>query len=329
MPVLFELYLGSLTRSAVPDLLKRIETRSATVFKNARPKPGAPAQELSSKDQQSLDKIPLEWSKITEHQAEKSALAERLLTLVNRARERGRDEWRKVATADEYETGVDPHESDLVDKVVAGSEVAVLGVLQGLKAQAGSVGLVGALQKGGLLPPTPGASTPTDEKMVKSGLSAWRPSRRLLTAIPRSERKTGMFTNMPPPATPLATSNIANSNYAPSVAASNHRKRRAQSPSESVPPSAMDGDEMDGEGEEDDGNGDDALYCICQQKSYGEMIGCDNDDCRYEWVGGKGSVRKDEALICVVLWRSSTSNASNSSRLCLVGTACPHSGLPD
>lgn len=30
---------------------------------------------------------------------------------------------------------------------------------------------------------------------------------------------------------------------------------------------------------------DDALYCFCQQKSYGEMIGCDNDKCQYEWVG--------------------------------------------
>lgn len=25
-------------------------------------------------------------------------------------------------------------------------------------------------------------------------------------------------------------------------------------------------------------------YCYCQKQSYGEMIGCDSDDCRYEWV---------------------------------------------
>lgn len=27
-------------------------------------------------------------------------------------------------------------------------------------------------------------------------------------------------------------------------------------------------------------------YCYCQKQSYGEMIGCDADDCRYEWVSG-------------------------------------------
>lgn len=35
-----------------------------------------------------------------------------------------------------------------------------------------------------------------------------------------------------------------------------------------------------GEGEADD----DTLYCYCQQKSYGQMIGCDNKRCQYEWV---------------------------------------------
>lgn len=40
-------------------------------------------------------------------------------------------------------------------------------------------------------------------------------------------------------------------------------------------------DEGAGEG---DGEVDDTLYCTCQRKSYGEMIGCDNDDCQFEWV---------------------------------------------
>ena len=28
---------------------------------------------------------------------------------------------------------------------------------------------------------------------------------------------------------------------------------------------------------------DQALYCTCQQPSYGEMVGCDNETCPYEW----------------------------------------------
>lgn len=51
-------------------------------------------------------------------------------------------------------------------------------------------------------------------------------------------------------------------------------------------------EEEDAEGEAEaeiglasmDGEADDQPYCFCQQKSYGEMIGCDNDKCPYEWV---------------------------------------------
>ncbi|KAK7444073.1 hypothetical protein VKT23_015471 [Stygiomarasmius scandens] len=48
----------------------------------------------------------------------------------------------------------------------------------------------------------------------------------------------------------------------------------------------MDGGEgeLDGEGEEEDEGDDDSLYCICQRKSFGDMIACDNEsDCPYEW----------------------------------------------
>ncbi|KAG7833261.1 hypothetical protein KL943_004126 [Ogataea angusta] len=30
-------------------------------------------------------------------------------------------------------------------------------------------------------------------------------------------------------------------------------------------------------------NEEDELYCFCQQVSYGNMIACDNSDCKYEW----------------------------------------------
>lgn len=35
---------------------------------------------------------------------------------------------------------------------------------------------------------------------------------------------------------------------------------------------------FDGEEERDEN-----LYCFCQRGSFGEMIGCDSDDCKYEW----------------------------------------------
>ncbi|KAA8905476.1 hypothetical protein FN846DRAFT_779027 [Sphaerosporella brunnea] len=45
-----------------------------------------------------------------------------------------------------------------------------------------------------------------------------------------------------------------------------------------------DGDEEEEEEEEENGEADDKrLYCICQQVSYGSMVGCDDKDCPYEW----------------------------------------------
>ncbi|KAF2653476.1 hypothetical protein K491DRAFT_717979 [Lophiostoma macrostomum CBS 122681] len=35
------------------------------------------------------------------------------------------------------------------------------------------------------------------------------------------------------------------------------------------------------EGEEDES--DDTKYCFCQRVSYGDMVACDNDDCRFQW----------------------------------------------
>ncbi|KZV62469.1 hypothetical protein PENSPDRAFT_591385 [Peniophora sp. CONT] len=50
--------------------------------------------------------------------------------------------------------------------------------------------------------------------------------------------------------------------------------------------SPLDNDE-DAEGEEDvenvDENEDSEIYCFCQKPSFGEMIGCDNEDCAYQW----------------------------------------------
>ena len=40
---------------------------------------------------------------------------------------------------------------------------------------------------------------------------------------------------------------------------------------------------MDAEGEAEENGDDNALYCFCQEKSWGEMIGCDNQECRFEW----------------------------------------------
>lgn len=37
--------------------------------------------------------------------------------------------------------------------------------------------------------------------------------------------------------------------------------------------------DVDAEGEEDDTQ----VYCTCQRVSFGDMVACDNDDCKYQW----------------------------------------------
>ncbi len=264
-------------------LLSRLSARTTQLLKSARPQSSSSVSALGPKDQQALEKIDLEWAKVDTVQSEKLALAERLLIIVNRARERGREEFKKVANEEDMSV-VDPQEAAVVDKLVSGGGVQQ--VLAGLNQQAGGVGLVGALQRGMLgsqvVPGPSQAQVLMDEKM-KSGFFLFKFSPRYSSQRAETpshllvERKAGPYSNMPPPASPVPVTYTTPSAPQPS------RKRR--NPSASVEPSQVDerGESESGDGE-DDPNGDDKLYCVCQQKSYGEMIGCDNDNCRFEWV---------------------------------------------
>jgi inhibitor of growth protein 3 len=40
---------------------------------------------------------------------------------------------------------------------------------------------------------------------------------------------------------------------------------------------------LDEEDDDDDEENDESLYCYCQKVSFGNMVGCDNDDCKYQW----------------------------------------------
>jgi len=54
----------------------------------------------------------------------------------------------------------------------------------------------------------------------------------------------------------------------------------AMSPSTSLTPGQGQGG---GSGEEWNYDPNEPRYCICNQVSYGDMVGCDNEDCPYEW----------------------------------------------
>lgn len=118
------------------ELLQRINTRHHGLTKHAKniasgtatsgsstptfqlPIPtGAPlpVEHLTLKDQQAIGKIIAEWGKVEALQEEKIKLAERLERIVNRAKERGRAEWKKVG-------GMDMEEIEKEEgKVIAGN----------------------------------------------------------------------------------------------------------------------------------------------------------------------------------------------------------------
>jgi len=48
-------------------------------------------------------------------------------------------------------------------------------------------------------------------------------------------------------------------------------------------PSSTQRSQLGGERGEDENDDDETLYCLCQKVSFGDMVGCDNDDCEYQW----------------------------------------------
>jgi chromatin modification-related protein YNG2 len=72
---------------------------------NATPLPGPagstiPIAHLPAKDAAAITKIQNEWAKVEALQEEKVLLAERMERIVGRAKERGKEEWRKMGGED-------------------------------------------------------------------------------------------------------------------------------------------------------------------------------------------------------------------------------------
>lgn len=60
-----------------------------------------------------------------------------------------------------------------------------------------------------------------------------------------------------------------------------------------------------GEGDEEEDQEDDRRYCFCNERSYGEMVACENEQCQYEWfhlqcLGLKKSPDDEELWWCPV-----------------------------
>ncbi|ODO09957.1 hypothetical protein I350_02180 [Cryptococcus amylolentus CBS 6273] len=224
--------------------------------------PGAPlpTSHLTQKEAQNLTKIQTEWQQISALQDEKIHLAERLERIVNRAKERAKDHWVKVG-------GMSVEE---VEKAANG---------------------LGEMGGGEVVLPPGGLGSGSDARAVK---------KRKVVAAPVSVPKVQhpALAMPPPPAPRPSLSARLSHSHAPSpVGHGSHHGPTGHSHGpghrSSRKVSIMSDEDADGEPDDADvdmndagdgeGETDETLYCICQQKSYGEMIGCDNDKCVYEW----------------------------------------------
>ncbi|KAF1818538.1 uncharacterized protein K489DRAFT_327304 [Dissoconium aciculare CBS 342.82] len=144
------------------------------------------------------------------------------------------------------------------------------------------------LRQSSLGPGTPKAGTP-----VPAG-GATNKSSRAGSAQPPAQKKAA------PGTTPQPAS--ANRKLAPPPSSRNRNRSRPKktgdrrrqlardrnaSPTTNASPSigSVSEDEDDSASSvhvNDDGD-DETLYCLCQKVSFGDMVGCDNDDCEYQW----------------------------------------------
>ncbi|WVF68957.1 hypothetical protein IAT40_003731 [Kwoniella sp. CBS 6097] len=248
---------NGLTKSA--KALSSLPPSNATFSLPLPPNSPLPTSHLSAKDAMAVTKIQTEWGKVQTLQDEKLKLAERMERIINRAKERAKAEWLRVG-------GMEIEEVEL--------KVGGLGELGG-----GEV----------VLPPT-GLGSGMDGRPQKKrkpnaialnspGISALSPS-----------------SSMPPPPAPTRPALSARPTATHAHGAHGHGGHRTKARHSSATIADLDLDlDLDADGEVDDAEGeadvpegqegeaDDTIYCICQQKSYGEMIGCDNEKCEYEW----------------------------------------------
>lgn len=317
-----------LTRAekAVVEHLRKAESRGNSLYRSIRQSAaqadrGTVLNPATPKDAQSQSRVMAEYGKVEQLQEEKIALAEKLARIVTRHRERARDEWRKIV-GDEAVQAWDTAQEDEVAKESTG-QVGLSAIAYQLARMpsGGSVAQVMAqlVQKGGL---TSGMASPSmDEKIIKSPSSphAWRTR---LTTSPfharPAERKAGTTTpgsgyfDVPAtsrtqasavnPASGISSPHPLATAYTPQTASHPaHKEKKSRRIASETPDAFAEAEVAPLEHlvepeAADAADADDTLYCFCQEKSHGQMIGCDNSACRFEWVRSRYALHSLDIL---------------------------------
>ncbi|KAJ9099375.1 hypothetical protein QFC20_005728 [Naganishia adeliensis] len=240
--------------------LRKAESRGNTLYRTTRVPHTTPTTLTPSlpRDNQAHTRILTEYTRIDTLQDEKTTLALKLQRIITRHRERARDEWRRIV-GDEAAAAFDAQQEDA--EGVSGVAWAVSRVEPEGSVAAAVAGLMRTVGSGG--------GTPVEERVVKKRKSSHAPPTTSYFDVPAPS-----ITRTSPH--PLATA------FTPTT--TKDTRKRTTTAQVSTPDAAPTPPAVEEELQALEGDAtDDTLYCFCQEKSHGEMIGCDNETCRFEW----------------------------------------------
>lgn len=236
------------------ELLQEITKETSRYIRHSlRSGTGAP---LSTKDEQIPQKIDQSYAEVDKLSQEKIQLADRLGTLIQRARTRLDYDLRRVLILQ----GEDPGQPAFVST----SRNPIQEMNESLRI---------AIAESSPIVPTPPVvlsttQAPTQKKRKVIGIAA-ASSVKQPSPVPTST-----------PVLPQRTRLAQQQSHRPSPVRGRQVQQEIPGPDEDA---EGEDDVEEGNGDEDEDNEDKTLYCVCQKMSYGEMVACDNADCTYQW----------------------------------------------
>lgn len=282
----------------------------------------APTQPLSGKDSAIPAAVHAHYAEIDRLCAEKEQLARRLVQLVSRAQSRLDRDLNRVLTL---------QGEPQLDSAAAGGTPAYYyyGASRNPVAQ-----LNESLRSAIAVPETPATPTPVAQAGPPQKSACPSVFRRYCADSPYFsfvERRVTATASAgsiklpsPAPATvpapaPAGGSGRSRLSQQVHTAGSGRGRRAAASLGPDADEDAEGEDDVEDEAMDDGADAEDKeLYCFCQRLSYGEMIGCDNAECPYQWVRFLQLLLSVWCAVCGTLTGScsSISTASTSSRRC-------------
>ncbi|PCH40944.1 hypothetical protein WOLCODRAFT_24379 [Wolfiporia cocos MD-104 SS10] len=239
------------------ELQQEIQRESSKYIRHSLK--SAPGQALSARDAAIPDSVAGYYTEMDQLAAEKVALAERMVQLVARARARLNHDLDRVLA---LQGEADPA---LQGGLFAPSARAAASVVDRVNESLRSaIAIPEAVPAPPAAPPQP----PTKKRRTMGAASAGSiklPSPAPMTAGAYGAQRSRLGQQVSVRPSPL-------------------RSRRATASSGADPDEDAEGEDDVDDALEEGGDAEDKeLYCFCQKLSYGEMIACDNPNCRYQW----------------------------------------------